>query len=35
MKAILWHDETMGAEYSIEEIPAALLDTAQGRHGMY
>ena len=22
MKAILWHDETMGAEYSIEEIPA-------------
>ena len=30
MKAILWHDETMGAEYSIEEIPAALLDTAEG-----
>jgi elongation factor G len=29
MKAILWHDETMGAEYSIEEIPAALLETAQ------
>ena len=29
MKAILWHDETMGAEYSIEEIPAALLDTAK------
>ncbi len=22
MKAILWHDETMGAEYSLEEIPA-------------
>ena len=22
MKAILWHDETMGAEYDIEEIPA-------------
>ena len=22
MKAILWHDETMGAEYSVEEIPA-------------
>jgi elongation factor G len=29
MKAILWHDETMGAEYSVEEIPAALLETAQ------
>jgi elongation factor G len=29
MKAILWHDETMGAEYSTEEIPAALLETAQ------
>ena len=26
MKAILWHDETMGAEYSIEEIPADLKD---------
>ncbi len=25
MKAILWHDETMGAEYSVEEIPADLL----------
>ena len=24
MKAILWHDETMGAEYYIEEIPADL-----------
>ena len=24
MKAILWHDETMGAEYDIEEIPADL-----------
>ena len=22
MKAILWHDETMGAEYSVEDIPA-------------
>jgi len=22
MKAILWHDETMGAEYDVEEIPA-------------
>ncbi len=29
MKAILWHDETMGAEYSVEEIPAALLETAR------
>jgi elongation factor G len=29
MKAILWHDETMGAEYSIEEIPADLLETAK------
>jgi elongation factor G len=28
MKAILWHDETMGAEYSVEEIPEALLETA-------
>jgi len=24
MKAILWHDETMGAEYDIEEIPSDL-----------
>jgi elongation factor G len=33
MKAILWHDETMGAEYSIEEIPADLLDKAtEARH---
>jgi len=29
MKAIFWHDETMGAEYSIEEIPADLLSEAQ------
>ena len=29
MKAILWHDETMGAEYDVEEIPADLLDEAQ------
>ena len=27
-KAILWHDETMGAEYDIEEIPADLVDEA-------
>jgi elongation factor G len=33
MKAILWHDETMGAEYSVEEIPADLLETAkEARH---
>ena len=24
MKAILWHDETMGAEYEVDEIPADL-----------
>jgi len=29
MKAILWHDESMGAEYSEEEIPAELLAEAQ------
>ena len=29
MKAILWHDETMGAEYSIEEIPADLKAEAE------
>ncbi|MBP8776387.1 MAG: elongation factor G [Bacteroidaceae bacterium] len=28
MKAILWHDETMGADYEEEEIPANLLDEA-------
>ena len=28
MKAILWHDETMGAEYDVEEIPADLVDEA-------
>ena len=26
MKAILWHDETMGAEYDVEEIPADMVD---------
>ena len=26
MKAILWHDESMGAEYDVEEIPADLVD---------
>src|SRR3954465_3399403 len=29
MKAILWHDETMGAEYSVEEIPADLVEKAK------
>ena len=28
MKALYWHDETMGAEYSAEEIPASLADEA-------
>ena len=29
MKAIVWNDETMGAQYSVEEIPADLVDEAQ------
>ncbi|MDE7380563.1 MAG: elongation factor G [Muribaculaceae bacterium] len=29
MKAIFWHDESMGAEYSIEEIPENLRDEAE------
>ncbi|MDE6682563.1 MAG: GTP-binding protein, partial [Muribaculaceae bacterium] len=29
MKALFWHDETMGAEYSVEEIPANLLSEAE------
>ena len=29
MKAILWHDETMGADYSVEEIPANLVAEAE------
>ena len=28
MKAIYWHDETMGADYTVEEIPADLVDEA-------
>ncbi|WP_025883835.1 elongation factor G [Segatella paludivivens] len=32
MKAILWHDETMGAEYDVEDIPAELLDEATEWH---
>lgn len=29
MKALYWHDETMGADYSVEEIPAEFLAEAQ------
>ena len=29
MKALYWHDESMGAGYSVEEIPAEMLDEAQ------
>ncbi|MDE5751885.1 MAG: elongation factor G, partial [Duncaniella sp.] len=29
MKAIFWHDEAMGADYSLEEIPAGLKDEAE------
>ena len=29
MKAILWHDETMGAEYEVDDIPADLADEAE------
>lgn len=29
MKAILWHDETMGADYTIGEIPSDMLEIAQ------
>ena len=29
MKAVLWHDETMGAEYSVEDIPANLVAEAE------
>ncbi|HKL71598.1 MAG TPA: elongation factor G [Marinilabiliaceae bacterium] len=29
MKALIWHDETMGADYHVEEIPADLLDEAK------
>ena len=28
MKALYWHDETMGAEYSVEDIPADMLEEA-------
>ncbi|MGM9840577.1 MAG: elongation factor G [Candidatus Limisoma sp.] len=29
MKAYFWHDETMGAEYSVEEIPANMADECE------
>ncbi len=32
MKAIYWHDETMGADYTVEDIPDALLAEAQEWH---
>ena len=33
MKAILWHDETMGAEYEVDDIPADLLAEAEEWRG--
>lgn len=32
MKAIYWHDETKGAEYEVDEIPADLKEEAQKWH---
>ena len=29
MKAIYWHDETMGADYTVEDIPANLMSEAE------
>ena len=29
MKALFWHDETMGAEYSVEDIPANLVEECE------
>ncbi len=29
MKAIFWHDETMGADYEVDEIPATLVEEAE------
>jgi elongation factor G len=29
MKAILWHDETMGAKYDVDEVPANLREKAE------
>ena len=33
MKAILWHDETMGAEYEVDEIPSELKAEAEEWRG--
>ena len=33
MKAIFWHDETMGADYSVEDIPAELQAEAEEWRG--
>ena len=33
MKAVLWKDETLGAEYAVEDIPASLVKKAQAFHG--
>ena len=33
MKAILWHDETQGAEFEVDEIPADLLAEAEEYRG--
>ena len=33
MKAILWHDETMGAEYDVEDIPANMKDECEEWRG--
>lgn len=32
MKAVYWHDETMGADYEIDEIPDSLRDEAETWH---
>ena len=32
MKAIFWHDDSMGSEYTVEEIPANLLEEAEQYH---
>ena len=29
MKALYWHDETLGAEYSVEDIPAEMLEECE------
>ncbi len=34
MKSIIWKDETMGAEYVIEEIPAELAKKAEAAHAL-